>query len=176
MSSIALSGNASGAGVLTIAAPNTASNYTLTLPTQTGTLTAGGPAFSAYANAGTSLTNNAFTKVLFQLEEFDTNSNFASSTFTPTVAGYYQINAVVGSGGFGANQSNINIYKNGTKYKTSSNQTVNNLYSLSISCLVYCNGSTDYIEIYVFQNSGAAITSQNNSTDSWFTGCMLRGA
>ena len=38
MSSIALQGNASGAGTLTIAAPNTASNYTLTLPTATTTL------------------------------------------------------------------------------------------------------------------------------------------
>jgi hypothetical protein len=38
MSSVAISGNASGAGVLTIAAPNTANNYTLTLPTATTTL------------------------------------------------------------------------------------------------------------------------------------------
>jgi hypothetical protein len=38
MSSVAISGNASGAGVLTIAAPNTASSYTLTLPTATTTL------------------------------------------------------------------------------------------------------------------------------------------
>lgn len=38
MSSVAISGNASGAGVLTIAAPNTASNYTLTLPAATGTI------------------------------------------------------------------------------------------------------------------------------------------
>jgi len=38
MSSIALQGNASGAGTLTIAAPNTASNFTLTLPAATGTI------------------------------------------------------------------------------------------------------------------------------------------
>lgn len=38
MSQIAISGNASGTGVLTIASPNTNSNYTLTLPTATGTL------------------------------------------------------------------------------------------------------------------------------------------
>ncbi len=38
MSAIQIQGNASGAGTLTIAAPNTASNYTLTLPTNTGTL------------------------------------------------------------------------------------------------------------------------------------------
>lgn len=41
MSSVAISGNASGAGVLTIAAPNTASNYTSTLPTKTGILVSG---------------------------------------------------------------------------------------------------------------------------------------
>lgn len=41
MSSVAISGNASGAGVFTIAAPNSASSYTLTLPTQTGTLVSG---------------------------------------------------------------------------------------------------------------------------------------
>jgi hypothetical protein len=37
MSSITLQGNASGTGVLTVAAPNTSSNYTVTLPTGTGT-------------------------------------------------------------------------------------------------------------------------------------------
>ena len=38
MSSIALSGNAAGAGVFTIAAPNSASSFTSTLPAVTGTL------------------------------------------------------------------------------------------------------------------------------------------
>jgi hypothetical protein len=38
MSLVAISGNASGTGTLTIAAPNTNSNYTLTLPENTGTL------------------------------------------------------------------------------------------------------------------------------------------
>lgn len=38
MSSVAIQGNASGAGVFTIASPNSASSYTLTLPTATGTL------------------------------------------------------------------------------------------------------------------------------------------
>lgn len=53
MSSVAISGNASGAGVLTIAAPNTASNYTLTLPTQTGTLVSGTSTAGVVAPAGT---------------------------------------------------------------------------------------------------------------------------
>lgn len=38
MSSVRLSGNASGTGILTVASPNTNSNRTLTLPDNTGTL------------------------------------------------------------------------------------------------------------------------------------------
>ena len=38
MSLVAISGNASGTGTLTIAAPNTNSNFTLTLPALTGTI------------------------------------------------------------------------------------------------------------------------------------------
>ena len=50
-----------------------------------------GPAFSAYQSTLQSFSSNTVTKVLFQTEEYDTNSNFASSRFTPTVAGYYQL-------------------------------------------------------------------------------------
>ena len=54
MSKITLAPNASGTGTLTIAAPNTNSDYTLTLPTATGTVNASGsvnevPAGSASA-------------------------------------------------------------------------------------------------------------------------------
>jgi hypothetical protein len=38
MSQVRVSGNASGTGIFTVAAPNTNTNYTLTLPTATGTL------------------------------------------------------------------------------------------------------------------------------------------
>ena len=38
MSKISLEGNASGSGTLTIAAPNTNSNFTLSLPSETGTI------------------------------------------------------------------------------------------------------------------------------------------
>ncbi len=55
MSLVNISGNASGTGTLTIAAPNTNTDYTLTLPTQTGTLitTAGGQAVAGTTGAFT---------------------------------------------------------------------------------------------------------------------------
>lgn len=53
MSSVAISGNASGAGVFTIAAPNSASSFTLTLPVQTGTLVSGTTTAGVVVPAGT---------------------------------------------------------------------------------------------------------------------------
>ena len=66
MSSVAIQGNASGAGVFTIASPNSASNFTLTLPTGTGTLTANGVnsnIVSGTAVASTSGTSIDFTSI-----------------------------------------------------------------------------------------------------------------
>jgi hypothetical protein len=172
MSSIALSGNASGAGVLTIAAPNTASNYTLTLPTTTSTLALDGPAFSAYKSATQSITTTTFTKVTFQTEEFDTNSNFASSTFTPTVAGYYQVQFAVAPDTTTSN-TQAAIYKNGAVYKrvfstASSTQS-------EVTCLVYLNGSTDYIEAYAYIIGTSPVIS--SATDlTYFQASMVRGA
>lgn len=53
MSSVQIASNASGTGTLTIASPNTNSNYTLTLPQQTGTLVAGTSTANAVIPAGT---------------------------------------------------------------------------------------------------------------------------
>ena len=92
MSSVVISGNTSGAVTLTV--PDVAGTNTATLPASTGTVMVSGnmPAFSAYLSAGQSINSSEYTKVLFNTELFDTNNNFASSRFTPTVAGYYQVN------------------------------------------------------------------------------------
>jgi len=51
MSQVKVSGNASGTGVLTIAAPNTNTDYTLTLPAETGTVLTSGGAIDVNASA-----------------------------------------------------------------------------------------------------------------------------
>lgn len=51
MSSVAIQGNASGAGVFTIASPNSASSYTLNLPTETGSIvTTNSAGYNAFKN------------------------------------------------------------------------------------------------------------------------------
>lgn len=182
MASLIPSGNASGTGSMTIQAPATNSNQTASLPDATGTVMVSGnmPAFSVFNNAGQTITNGAYNKVTYDTEEFDTNNNFASSTFTPTVAGYYQINANVSY----ANQfaSDVNafavIYKNGSLYKFSSRSATNGAFPiLMVSSLVYCNGSTDYIEIYTYQATGSSQPlNSGSSAYNFFNGCLIRSA
>jgi hypothetical protein len=134
-----------------------------------------GPAFSAYPNATLSLSGGADTKVLFQTEDFDTNNNFASSRFTPTVAGYYQLSAMVRPNATNG-EAGITIYKNGASFRGGSNVLVNsgNQYGTTVSALVYANGTTDYFEIYVYVTNSCTASASFQST--WFTGCMVRSA
>ena len=131
-----------------------------------------GPAFSAYASAGTSLTANIWTKISLATEEFDTNSNFASSRFTPTVAGYYQLNALVESG-IGISYFYVSIYKNGVDEKR--NSTGNNAATgCEVTALIYLNGSTDYVEVYA--NSPTTQTTATGSKTTFFQGYLARAA
>jgi hypothetical protein len=137
------------------------------------------PAFSAYNNATQSISSNTLTKILFQVEDFDTNNNFASSRFTPTIAGYYQINAGLNIAPAASGVAAVAIYKNGNEWQSGSQIPMNGTYSVRpvVSTLIYFNGSTDYVEIYGLQISGGSLNVGTNVTiATWFTGSLVRGA
>ena len=173
----------SGAGGVITTADNTgilqlkSGGTTIATVSSTGISTqVGAPAFSAYANAATSLTNGAFTKISFQVEDYDTNNNFASSRFTPTVAGYYQISAASNVSGGTTAELSIAVYKNGSGHRQGSGFiTAGTQYSQSISTLVYCNGTTDYIEIYLYIATAGKSTGTGDN-NVWFNGAMIRSA
>lgn len=107
----------------------------------------------AYLNTATDSPANAIAKVLLDTESFDPNNFFDTATkrFTPNRSGYYQVNASVRTGATG--NIDIHIYKNGVSvaYASFSGQ-----YSGVISDLIYCNGTTDYIELYAYTSSARA--------------------
>jgi len=156
--------------------------------TSTGMITnTGAPAFSAYANANQNLTSNSWTKVQINTKQFDTNSNFDATTnyrFTPTVAGYYQINGSIEYNSSGNNPTvvGIRIYKNGNPFFGDFiTGSVNSGQTTSISCLISFNGSTDYIELYAFANGGSGTlyvqtSTTGNSIPTYFSGCLVRSA
>lgn len=135
---------------------------------------AGGPAFSAYANASTSIPTAAITKVNFQVEEFDTASNFASSRFTPTIAGYYQINASVQFTGSTTNPL-CYITKNGSQVKCGSYVTGSFTGPVSmVSGLVYLNGTTDFVEVAAYHATGSSVNTLAAADTTRFDGCLVR--
>jgi len=187
MSAIQIQGNASGAGVFTIASPNSASSYTATLPTQTGTLGMDGPAFSAYINGSAqSISATTWTKVNMNAEDFDTNSNYDTTNyrFTPTIAGYYQITGIVFFNvGASATSASVAIYKNGSIYKGAATYSLaNGAMEGSISLPMLFNGSTDYVEIYVYSSSATSVLGSTNTgyggaggVNGLFNGYLIRG-
>jgi len=132
------------------------------------------PAFSAYPTSSTSIGTGTFTKITFNTEEYDTNNNFASSRFTPTVAGYYFICAAVCFGDTTSTERVVAVYKNGSSYKWGTDIFSSSTISNTFSCIVYCNGSTDYIEVYAY--SGTSVTTTANSFQNYFQGYLARSA
>jgi hypothetical protein len=178
MANLILNGSTSGS--VTLSSPAVSGTTTLTLPVQTGTVMVNGPAFRAIASTSQSFTNNTWTKVTLGTEAWDTNNNFNTSTyrFTPTVAGYYQVN---GGYSFNATASAgytliASIYKNGSETIRGAE-----MYSLSgtfnqsvVSGVLYMNGSTDYIELYVIGVGGS--TSIGSPDFSFMDATLVRSA
>lgn len=184
MSSISIAGDTSGS--VTLAVPAAAGSTTVTIAAQTGTLNAAGPAFSASMSATQTPALSANTKLVFDTEDFDTNNNYDPTTnyrFTPTVAGYYQVNLCtsMSCAGAGANFGVV-IFKNGSAYKASvGNNTANYWTPLSVSAVISMNGTSDYLEAYVASGVSqvtvyATRTVATTITVSSFSACLIRGA
>jgi hypothetical protein len=177
MANLILNGSTSGS--VTISSPAVSGTTTLTLPTTTSTLAINGPAFSAYNTSAQSVTSSTLTKVTLQTEVFDTNNNFASSTFTPTVAGYYQINGLLRATGTAMTAVIIAIYKNGSNY--SYNSVLDGVSATSSQLLasevIYMNGSTDYLELYGYITATSpAFGYATTAINCRFSGAMVRSA
>ena len=167
----------SGGGQITVQEPATASNFTQTLPAATGTVMVSGnmPAFNATLSADQAITNGTYTKVLFNTETFDTNNNFASSRFTPTVAGYYQLTLNIQFTFSTLTRAIIPLYKNGALFQFGYDSGSFPLNTATATFLVYANGTTDYFEGYVYM-VGTSLAVISGVTGSSFGGCLLRSA
>ena len=136
------------------------------------------PAFYAYKSTSQTITSGVITKIDFGTEDFDTNSNFASSRFTPTTAGKYYIETgLTFQGGTSyLIDARIYIYKNGTQYTLSycANQNNNGNYnSRTWSSIIDLNGSSDYVEIYANSSNSNTNTTMASGRDCWFQGFKL---
>jgi hypothetical protein len=136
-----------------------------------------GPAFSAYQSSAQSVSAGTWTKITCTTEDFDTNSNYSTvdSRFTPTVAGYYQVTGRIRPNSTNG-EAEIGIYKNGSAWFHGSNVNVSsgNQWGVLGTGLLYMNGSTDYVEMYLYiTNAGTVSTSRQNT---YFQAALVRTA
>jgi hypothetical protein len=180
---VSASGGAVSSTVTSLVTSIVTSTVTGTISSSTTTY----PTFSAYPSSSVTQSIPAGltqTKVLFQNEEWDNNNNFASSRFTPTVAGYYQLNAVVRMNGpMGTSETMIVLWKNGSEYHRGWNNQNStdpgvSWHSMQVSALAYANGTTDYFEIAVQHGFGTSrdVTVAHSGIGgniTWFNGIFV---
>jgi hypothetical protein len=141
-----------------------------------------GPAFSAYLSATQNLTAATYTKVTIDSETFDAGACFDTSTnrFTPNVAGYYLVNAVIV---FNSTANNPTIatalvYKNGSSVKQGTGDAPASRFTGIATGIVYMNGTTDYLEAYAYASGGTGTmyVQTSGSTYTYFDACLIRAA
>ena len=195
MSQVKISGNASGTGVLTISAPNTDTDRTLSLPDNTGTILTTEsstppkvPMFHAQRSTSQALTNNTTVEVIFDQENFDSEGWYDHTTgrFTPQTAGYYLITSTVGidiSGNSFSFVSNSFLFNGGTTAVGSGRVFLmrgvadKDEFAGGASNIIYFNGSTDYVSMgaYIIATSGTrTIIGGTTYGQTFFCGHLLR--
>ena len=145
----------------------------------TGTVSGAGETkkhyFEAYTSGLQKTNHKTTTKLTFGSEEHDTNNNFASDRFTPTVAGKYFCYARATTDPASYNNerdSDLKFYFNGSAVNsrffsntmvggtaTADGATASTHHTMGI---ITFNGSSDYLEVYgrVFVHSGTDANAQ----------------
>ena len=104
-------------------------------------------------------------------EDWDTANNFDPTTnyrFTPTTAGYYQIQAEAVGVAASTTGFNASIYKNGASY-LGANLTIgaDGYAGITIAGQVYFNGSSDYVELFGFLTAAGTRTIEGRMDGVW---------
>lgn len=127
-----------------------------------------------HLGANQTFASAAFTKVTLNTKDYDIGSNFDATTnyrFTAPATGYYRITAHAKATGFTTGYRLIvNIFKNGAVWSDGqTNPGSTNDVTVEDNDLLYL-ASGDYIEMYVYQNTGANQTLYAGSqADTWIT-------
>lgn len=109
----------------------------------------------AYCSTAQSIPTATNTKIAINTKSFDPSGivDTTNNRIKPTKAGYYQINGQVLFDNVA--DAFCQLYLNGASIAIGSRGGSNIGNGITVSDIIYLNGSTDYIELYIYQNSGA---------------------
>ncbi|WP_414463365.1 C1q-like domain-containing protein [Hyphomicrobium sp. DY-1] len=130
--------------------------------------------FSAAKNSAQALTALTWQQLTGWTEEFDTNNNFASDSYTVTVPGKYLFNVgsrfVLGaSGGVYA----VGIYKNGVQQKYVSGSAGANDHPGAEVSVILDGAAGDVFTAYVYVSTSGDSVYTSDSKGNFFSGVLL---
>ena len=129
-----------------------------------------GPSFRAYKGGTTaqSISSATATKITMTSEDWDTDNCYATSTFTPNKAGYYQFNISVYYDLNAAARCLWWLYKNGSAINRLYDETPAGTFSgYSGSTIAYANGTTDYFEVYAQSQAATPTIWYGQDLQNW---------
>lgn len=119
-----------------------------------------GPYFQASLNAIQSAPSlGVYAKVAYANEISDSHGCYDPTTnyrFTPNIPGWYEVHAGAWMVATAAKRCGIALYKNGSVYYQGNRAYMSNDGKVTLSTMVFLNGSSDYIETYVIQSDTAS--------------------
>ena len=138
---------------------NVESGGAVTLPNQ--------PTFSVIKNANQTITVGQYTKCTWNVKSWDIGNGFdlTNNRYQPNVAGYYSTTINLRyDASTNYTRGILEVYKNGSAYKRVAGHlgSNNQNYVLNGTSLVYLNGTTDYIEAFVYINGSTAVIGNAN--------------
>jgi|9_EtaG_2_1085328.scaffolds.fasta_scaffold15038_3 hypothetical protein len=137
------------------------------------------PAFLVTRSGNQSISNDATTKIQWNNKILDTDNAFDSSTnyrFTPQVSGqyYFCMHTRLNTGSdFENNYHAIRV--NGSDVVQSYFKQV---YYNGVECstITSLNGSSDYVEFFIYQEAGSSVDLDSNNQNTYAYGYRLIGA
>lgn len=129
------------------------------------------------------------SKIQFKYELADLDGLFDNSTnyrYTPQVAGWYWINLniSINNGGGHSHLMTSYLYKNGAQYATFEGggggganpdyKRYGNNNSINMSSIIQLNGSSDYVEGYVYQGNAASASRNLDNLSTTMMGYLVR--
>jgi len=126
--------------------------------------------FMAYQDSANSINSGSGQKVNVNIESWDIDGCYDNATnyrFQPLAPGIYRVGGVVSLSGLGANkQIWIAFKKNGTTYIWPLAQTVSVSLDPNVTAEIEysMNGTTDYIELFIYHDHGSALNTSLSSS------------
>lgn len=136
------------------------------------------PLLRVYLSSTQSVSQTTSTKIAFDGITYDLTSDWDSTNkrFVPSVAGYYLFYlSLYTEGTGGAIRTFSNFFKNGVNFQAGQDQNGTDRM-INNTAIIYCNGTTDYVEAYgwIYSSSTPQFYGSSTATSTTLSATLVR--